>query len=169
MPSLSPALLAQAIRTQESMSPGELVAHGDVLFSKQRVMFLEILSFGRDGVEEAHLRGMVDFLAVLQRVAESVSADVAAPVEMPEFSAAVERAALWFKALESDNSANMAPMIDSWLDGMQRKGEPAIGAMLVNLLREKGMIDAPLASGMVITLHAVADVFSTRCGRLKTG
>ena len=169
MASLTPALVAKAIRAQESMSPEQWLAHGDVLFAKQRVMFLEIVSFGRDGVEEPQLRGMVDFLAVLQRVAESLSAKIASPVEMPEFSAAVERAVLWFKTLDSDNLSEMTPMIDAWFAGMEKKGEPLIWAMLMNLLQEKRIIEAPLASGMVITLHAVADVFSARCRRLRAG
>lgn len=166
MPSITPALVAKSIRIQESMSLENWLAHGDVLFAKQRVMFLEIVSFGRDGVEESQLRGMVDFLAVLQRAAESVSAEVAAPVEMPEFSAAVERAVLWFKTLESDSRKEMAPMVDAWFKGIQQRGEPTIWALLMNLIQEKRIIDAPLASGMVITLHAVADVYSTRIGCL---
>ena len=164
MPVVTAKRIAEAIKKQDSMSTEKWLAHGDELFIKQRVMFLELLTFGRDGVTAEQLKAMVDMLAVLQRVAEGLSDEASRPVEMPEFSDAVKRSYLWFQELQSGRSDELGRMVGTWAKGVQRTGEPAIWALLVNVIQENGILMAPLAEGMVITLHSIADVFSGRCG-----
>jgi len=58
-------------------------------------------------------------------------------------------------------------MIRAWLDAMDRQSEPVIWAWLVNLLKEHDILTCSLATEMVVTIYAVADVFSRRLGKAK--
>ena len=165
MPTVSPKRLADALSKQESLSPQGWLDRCDELAVEQRVMFLELVTFARDGVTEEQLRELIGFLSVLQYLAKDLSQEVAAPVEMPEFSSAVERVVLWFKAYQEDWEKGVDTMIEDWLDEMDRTGEPVIWSLCTNTLQQHGILQAPLASGMMITLYAIADVFAKRCAK----
>ena len=160
--------MAEAINRQALLSTSEaLYARCDELAASQQVMFMELVSFARDGATDGQITELIGFLSVMQYLAESISKDAAAPVKMPEFREAVKRAIFWFKTFDSDDSADQKQMIGKWLESMERQGEPVIWAWLTNLLKKHGILQSDLAEGMVVTLYAVADVFSRRLARAK--
>jgi hypothetical protein len=116
------------------------------------------------------LRGLTEligFLSVMQYLAEGISKGVARPVKMPEFRESVKRAIFWFKTFDSDDPADQKQMLGSWLESMEQQGEPVIWAWVTNMLKKHDILTCPLAEGMVVTIYAVADVFSRRFAKLK--
>lgn len=165
MPNVTPEQMAAAIDMQNLLSTNEaLYARCDELAQTQQFMFMELASFARDGATDPQITELIGFLSVLQYLAESISKDAARPVKQPEFGAAVKRALLWFKTFDSQGKDEM---IKAWVQAMEQQGEPVIWAWLVNILRENDMLTCDLAEGMVVTLYAVADVFSRRLGVSK--
>jgi hypothetical protein len=86
---------------------------------------------------------------------------------MPEFQESVERAVLFFKTMETDDTRDQTRMAAAWFEGMDRQGEPVIWAVCIQTLQSQGILAAPLAVDMGITLYAVADVFSRRLADVK--
>ena len=81
---------------------------------------------------------------------------------MPEFQSSVKRAVLWFKTLQTDDKQDTARMMAAWLDSITRNSEPVIWAWCVEVLKKHGLMSAPLAQDIVITLYAIADAYSRR-------
>jgi hypothetical protein len=91
--------------------------------------------------------------------------DAARQVRLPEFPAAVKRSIFWFKTFDSEDPADREQMVVKWLEGMERKGEPVIWAWLVNVIKKHDILTCSLATGMVVALYGVADVFGTRLAK----
>ena len=51
--------------------------------------------------------------------------------------------------------------------GMERESEPIVWAWVVNLLKQHDILTCPLATGIVVTIYAVADAFSRRMAKAK--
>ncbi len=162
MQRVSPKRMAAAVRKHEALSSQALYARCDELAVLQKTMFMELVSFARDGATDGQITELIGFLSIMQYLAEDFSTDAAMPVRMPEFSAAVERAVLWLKTLETYDPHDRDRMTMAWLDGMQQRGEPVIWAWLVNVLKRHDILNCPLVTGMVVTLYAVAEVYSDR-------
>jgi hypothetical protein len=168
MPRVTPEQMAAAINKQTLLSTSEaLYARCDELAVLQRVMFMELVSFARDGATDDQITELIGFLSVMQYLAEGISKGVARPVKMPEFRESVKRAIFWFKTFDSDDLADQKQMVDTWLESMAQQGEPVIWAWVTNMLKKHGILTCSLAGGMVVTIYAVADVFSRRFAKLK--
>ena len=124
---------------------------------------MELLSFGRDGASDAQTRALVDYLSVLQFVAAATSELASAPVDLQELRAGVERATHFFHAATTDNPAHFGRMIRAWYEAVGLRNKP-VWAVCVETLQQHGIMASPLAEGMVVTLYAIADVFSRRLG-----
>lgn len=165
MKSITPEQMAQAIIRQESLAGTQAwIDRCDVLFARQPVVFPELVSFHRDGVTAEQLCALVGFLSTLQFLADDVMPTAAKPVEHPEFAAAVERAVVWFSTLDKCGGADFERKMSGWFNGLARDGAPVVWAQCLHVIRSHGILQAELAQDMVITLHAVADVFSSRLG-----
>jgi hypothetical protein len=168
MPRVTPDQMAAAISSQMKLATSEaLYARCDELAVLQKVMFMELVSFARDGATDDQITELIGFLSVMQYLAEDISKGVARPVKMPEFRDSVKRAIFWFKTFDSDDPANQKQMIGSWLESMEQQGEPVIWAWVTNMFKKHGILTCSLAEGMVITIWAVADVFSRRFAKVK--
>jgi hypothetical protein len=168
MSTITPAMIAKAIVRQKRLTESEWQLRCDGLFEQQRVMFLELVTFARDGATMDQYRAIIDFLSELQFLSAEVSESAAAPVRMPEFQAAVKRAVLYFKTLQTDDREDIERMVAAWNEGVVQKGEPVIWALCVETLRQHGIPSSPLGSEMGTTLYAVADVFSRRLANPAT-
>ncbi len=167
MPRVTPDQMAAAITKHSMLSTSEaLFARCDELAVLQHVMFMDLASFARDGATDDQITELIGFLSVMQYLAEGISREAARPVEMPEFSKAVERAVLWFKTFDSDDSADQSQMMGAWMKSMEQQGEPVIWAWLTHILKKHGILTCALAQGMVITLYAVADVYGRRLAKV---
>jgi len=168
MPRVTPGQMAAAINRQALLSTSEaLYARCDELAALQKIMFMDLVSFARDGATDDQITELIGFLSVMQYLAEATSKDAAAPVKMPEFREAVKRAIFWFKTFDSDDSTDQKQMIGKWLESMEQQSEPVIWAWLTKLLQKHEILQCDLTEGMVITLYAVADVFGRRLARAK--
>jgi hypothetical protein len=136
---------------------------------QQRVMFLELATFGRDGVTDEQFQALINFLSVLQFLAKDLSETAAVPVAMPEFRESVKRSVLFFKTMETDDTHDQTRMAAAWFEGVDRQGEPVIWAVCIQTLQSHGILAAPLVVDMGITLYAVADVFSRKLAGIKRG
>jgi hypothetical protein len=168
MPKLTPDQMAAAISKQMKQSTNEaLYARCDELAVLQKVMFMELVSFARDGATDDQITELIGFLSVMQYLADDISKGVARPVKMPEFRESVKRALFWFKTFDSDDPTDQKQMMGSWLKSMEQQGEPVIWAWVTNMLKKHGILTCSLAEEMVVTIYAVADVFSRRFAKLK--
>lgn len=168
MPKLTPDQMAAAISSQMKLATSEaLYARCDELAVLQHIMFMELASFARDGATDDQITELIGFLSVMQYLADGISKGVARPVKMPEFRESVKRAIFWFKTFESDDPADQEQMIGCWLESLEQQGEPVIWAWVTNMLKKHGILTCSLAEGMVVTIYAVADVFSRRFAKVK--
>ena len=154
--------MAAAINRQKLLATSEaLYARCDELNQSQQFMFMELASFVSDGATDPQIIELIGFLSVMQFLAESVSLRSARPVKKPEFRDAVKRASLWFKTFDSEDKDRMT---EAWVKSMERQGEPVIWAWLVGILGKNDILTCDLAEDMVVTLYAVADIYSRRLG-----
>jgi hypothetical protein len=100
---ISASQFARALSKQLALTDQEWIQRCDELFQQQRVLFLELVTFARDGASDDQFRPLVDFLSCCQFVAIDEPGNVSAPVDLPEFQAAIERATLFFKSLFTDD------------------------------------------------------------------
>ena len=76
--------MAAAINRQALLSTSEaLYARCDELAALQQIMFMDLVSFARDGATDDQITELIGFLSVMQYLAEATSKDAAAPVKMP--------------------------------------------------------------------------------------
>lgn len=168
MPKITTDQMVAAISSQMKLTTSDaLYARCDELAVLQQVMFRELVSFARDGATDDQITELIGFLSVMQYLAEGISKGVARPVKMPEFRESVKRAIFWFKTYDSDDPADQKQMIGRWMESMEQRGEPVIWAWVTNMLKKHGILTCSLAEGMVVTIYAVADVFSTRFAKMK--
>jgi hypothetical protein len=157
----TPSKFAQALARQQALTDTEWLHRADELAEQQHIVLMELLSFGRDGASDAQTRALVDYLSVLQFVAADTSELASAPVDLQELRAGVERAMRFFHAATTDDSAHFARMIRAWHEGVAQRNEP-VWAVCLETLQQHGIMASPLAEGIVVTLYAIADVFSRR-------
>lgn len=162
MSTVSPANFAQAQARQQALTDAEWLLRCDELAQSQPVLFMELLTFGRDGAAPAQTRALVDYLSTMQFVAAGVSVSASAPVGMEEFRAAIQRTGHLFHAINTDDRRHFERMIRAWHEGMVQRSEPVVWAGCVATLKQHGILSAPLMKDMVVTLCAIADVFSRR-------
>jgi hypothetical protein len=159
---VSIAEYAKAFAWQKSLTDAEWVQRCDELALQQRVLFLELLTFPRDGLAAQPSRCLIDYLSTLQFLSSAISPAASAPVLLPEFQAAVKRNLQFFHSLSTDDRAHFERMILAWHEGTVNRSEPTIWAGCIETLRQPGLLAHPLVKAIVVTLCAIADVFSRR-------
>jgi hypothetical protein len=159
---VSPIQYATVLACHKALSDEAWLRRIDELAVQQRVLFLELLSFARDGLPAQQVRCLIDYLATLQFVSAMISKSASAPVLLPEFQAAVKRAMLFFHALETDDWAHFDRMVMAFHESTISQTEPVIWAGCIETLHLPGIFDHALAKDIVVTLYAIADVFSRR-------
>jgi hypothetical protein len=159
---VSPLEYAQALARQKALSDEAWLWRCDELAVEQRVLFLELLIFARDGLPAQQLKSLINYLSVLQSISAAISKSASAPVLLPEFQAAVKRAMLFFHAIKTDDRAHFDRMVKAFHDSTITQTEPIIWAGCIETLREPGILTHPLLNDIVVTLYAIADVFSRR-------
>jgi hypothetical protein len=167
MSRISTSQFAKALSRQRALTDTRWIERCDELFLQQRVLFLELVTFGRDGATDPQFRALIDFRSCCQIVAVEEPGDVSSPVELPEFQSAVERATLFFKSLVTNNRGEFMGRMRGWYDDVVSRDEPVVWAACVDTLQQHGIMASPLAQAMVETLYAIADVYSRRFARLK--
>lgn len=164
MSTVSPANFAKAQARQQALSDAEWLLRCDELAQRQPVLFMELITFGRDGAAPAQTRALVDYLSTMQFVAAGVSASAAAPIEVEELRAAVWRTGKFFHAINTDDRQHFERMMRAWQEGVVERSEPVVWAGCVETLKQHDILSSPLMKDMVVTLYAIADVFSRRLG-----
>ena len=159
---ISTTQYAAAFVKQTSLSDGDWLLRCDELAEQQRILFLELVTFSRDGLPDQQSRCLIDFLSTLQFVSSAISKSAADPVELPEFQAAIKRAIQYFYALTTDDKAHFARMVQTWHDSTVSRSEPVIWAGCIETLRQPGILEHPRGKDIVVTLYAIVDVFSRR-------
>lgn len=161
MPLITQQQYAAAESWQNSLTEKQWLARCDELAVEQRFVFLELLSFSRDGATHEQTVGLLSFLSVLQRLAHQVSSDCAAPIEEAELAAGVKRGWQFFQATSSDDPAYEARLHRLWFESVQASGEPLLWDGCWMLMRKTSVVDSPL-QGMVLTLFGLVDCYSHR-------
>lgn len=169
MPLITPDQFSIAEARLKSLSHGQWMKLSDELFVEQRLIFLELLSFGRDGATNDQTMGMIGFLSVVQSLAKEVSPDCAKPIEEAEFTEGVKRAYLFFQATGSEDPDEENRLHRLWFESVQTSGEPILWVGCWQLMQQTQMIDSPLAQGMAVTLFALVDCYSLRLGKYSEG
>ena len=159
---VSPMQYAKAMDRQKALSDAEWLRRCDELAVEQRVFFLELLTFGRDGLPPQQLKILIDYLSVLQHFSVGISKSASAPVLLPEFQASVKRAMQFFHAITTDDQVHFGRILKAFYDSTIMQTEPLIWAGCIEIFREPGILDHALAKDIVVTLFAIADVFSRR-------
>ena len=159
---VSPIEYTKALARQRVLSNEAWLVRCDELAVEQRVLFLELVTFGRDGLPAQQLKSLINYLSVLQSITAMISKSASAPVLLPEFQAAVKRAMLFFHALTTDDRAHFDRMVKTFHDSTITQTEPIIWAGCIEILREPDILAHPLLNDIVVTLYAIADVFSRR-------
>jgi hypothetical protein len=157
---------ARALARQQALTDSEWLRRADELAQHQHVLLMELLSFGRDGASDAQTRALVDYLSVLQFVAAATSDQASAPVGLEELRDGVERATRFSHAATTDNSAHFGRIMRAWHEAVALRREP-VWAVCLETLQQHEIMASPLAEGMVVTLYAIADVFSRRLGDVR--
>ena len=153
---------ARAFARQKSLTDTDWVARCDELAQQQRVLFLELSTFLRDGLPLAQSRCLIDYLSTLQFVSCELCPLASAPVMLPEFQAAIKRSLQFFHAINTDDRPHLNRMVQAWHESVVTRTEPVVWAGCIETLRRPGLLNNPLTEGIVVTLYAIADVFSRR-------
>ena len=82
---VSPIEYAKALARQRALSDEALLVRSDELAVEQRLLFLEIPTFARDGLPAQQLKGLLDYLSVLQSISATISIPASTQVLLPEF------------------------------------------------------------------------------------
>jgi len=159
---ISTTQYAAAFVKQTSLSDGDWLLRCDELAEQQRILFLELVTFSRDGLPAQQSRCLIDFLSTLQFVSSAISNSASDPVDLPEFQVAIKRAMQYFYAPTTDDKAHFARMVQAWHDSTVSRSESVIWAACIETLRQPGILEHSLGKDIVVTLYAIADVFSRR-------
>ena len=117
-----------AMKRQRSLTDPQWLQRCDELAQQQPTMFFELLTFPSDGVPADAARKLIDCLSALQFASREVSESVSAPVQMPEFRAAVLKSMQFFHAISTDDRPHFDRMMKAWYEGMVEGGEPVVWA-----------------------------------------
>jgi hypothetical protein len=161
MNAVSPPQFSQALAKQKALADKEWLQRCDALGKEQPEMFLELLTFPRDGLPADSSRLLIDYLATLQSVSGEISEAAAEPVSLAEFQASVKRTMLFFHALNTDDRAHYDRMMQSWSESWAGKSE-VIWAGCMEVLSSPEIVGHPLFNAVVVTLSAIADVYARR-------
>jgi hypothetical protein len=153
---------SRAFARQKSLSDTAWVSRCDELAQQQRGLFLELATFLRDGLPLEQSRCLIDYFSTLQFVSCEISPTASAPVMLPEFQAAIKRTLQFFHAIETDDRQHFDRMIQAWHESVVTRTEPVVWAGCIETLRQPGILNHPLTEGIIVTLYAIADVFSRR-------
>jgi hypothetical protein len=164
MSRVSPARFARARARQEALTDSEWLLRCDELAQQQHVLLMELLTFGRDGASASQVRSLIDYLSSLQFLAADEAGPASAPVGLPELRRAVERAVCFFHAATTDDRPHFDRIIRAWNEGVALRSEPVVWAGCIETLKQHEILSSPLAREMVVTLYAIADVYSRRLG-----
>jgi len=110
------------------------------LAQQQPTIFSSLLTFPSDGASADAARKLIDYLSALQFASQEVSAAVSAPVQMPEFRAAVLKSMQFFYAISTDDRAHFDGMMKAWYEGLVDGGEPMVWAGCVEILQDSEII-----------------------------
>jgi hypothetical protein len=153
---------ARAFARQKSLSDTDWVARCDELAQQQRVLFLEMTTFLRDGLPLEQSRCLIDYLSTLQFLGCELGTSASAPVMLPEFQAAIKRSLQFFHAIKTDDRPHFDRMAQAWHESVVTRTKPLVWAGCIETLRQPGLLNHPLTEGIVVTIYAIADVFSRR-------
>ena len=159
---VSTTVYARFFARQKSLSDTDWVSRCDELAQQQRVIFLELTTFLRDGVPLEQSRCMIDYLSTLQFLSCELCPSASAPVMLPEFQAAIKRSLQLFHAIETDDRPHFDRMVQAWHENVVTRTEPVVWAGCIDTLRQPGLLSHPLTEEIVVTLYAIADIFSRR-------
>jgi hypothetical protein len=101
----------------------------------------------------------------MQRAATSIN--IGTPVSPDEFRESVNRAYEWFTARQKDGAEEIASRIAGWVGDVALDDEPGIWVACLELIKDHRLLEADLVVSLVITMHAIADVFSRRIESLS--
>ena len=164
---ISSTQFAKVLARQKALADAEWLQRCDELAIQQRVLFLELVTFSRDGLPDQQSRCLIDFLSALQYVSSEVFKSAADPVLPPQFQSAIKRAMLFFKSITTDDNAHFGRLVEAWHQGTANRCEPVIWAGCIATLQEPGILTHRLGEGIVITLYAIADIYSRRLESAK--
>ena len=153
---------AQAFVRQKRLTDAAWLQRCDELAIEQRVLFMELLTFGRDGLNASATRALIDYLSVLQAIADTVAKHASVPVEMPEFQAAILRTGQFFHAADTDDRDHSARITKAWFKVVVDRREPVVWNGCIETLQQHGILTSPLIKDAVVTLWAIADIYSRR-------
>ena len=164
MPKIDLKWISSELKSQrQSGAKGVLAMVGEVE-PKQPLIFAEIASLARDGASDHELAGVVGYLTLMQRAAASIN--VGTTVSPDEYRESVNRAYDWFTTLQNDGAEGMASRIAGWVADVALDGEPGIWVACLELIKTHRLLEADLVGPLIITMHAIADVFSRRIDAL---
>jgi hypothetical protein len=151
-----------ALLWAQGLSDQAFVARCDELFVEQRLPFLELLSFARDGAADHEFKALITYLSILQKLAKEHFPAAAVPIEQDEFASAIKRAYNSFHSIESDDPAHANRLVQAWIETTMQRGEEVVWAGCIMTLQDGNIMASPFYDGMVPTIYAVADCYSRR-------
>lgn len=161
MPVVTPSMYAQSMTRAGRLTGMAWTQRCDQLAVEQRFVFLELLSFGRDGTSGEHVVALMNYLSTLQDLAKGISAEASRPIEVEELAPAVERATLYFGKAAAGDAKHEKRTHRGWLASVAAE-QPVIWAACTELLQSTGMIHTDLGVGITITLYALTDCYARR-------
>jgi hypothetical protein len=100
----------------------------------------------------------------MQRAA--ISLRIGSQVSPDEYRESVNRACDWFTSLQKGGAEGMASRIAGWVADVALDGEPSIWVACLELIKTHRLLESDLVAPLIITMHAIADVFSRRIDAL---
>jgi len=164
MPRIDPDWIASELKSHRQFSPEDLLAMTREVASQQPLIFSEIANLAPDGAEDHELAGVVRYLNLMQRAAASIR--IGSPVTPDEYRESVNRAYDWFTTLRKDGAEGIAAKITGWVCDVAIDREPGIWVACLELIKAHRLLEADLVASLIITMHAIADVFSRRIDAL---
>jgi hypothetical protein len=154
--------LAGALARQHALAEVEWMRRADALAEQQRVLFMELLSFSRDGASAEQIKGFVDFLSVLQAVAAETSGKAAAPVTVEELRDGVHRAySIFCDQIGRGGAFERGQGMRQWGAGLDSETAP-VWMLCIDTIESCEVFKSSLAEQMAVTLFAIAYAFGNR-------
>jgi len=165
MPKIDQDWIASELESQRQSGPEAVLAMTREVANQQPLIFAEIANLAHDGAGGHELAGVVGYLTIMQRAATSIN--IGTPVSPDEFRESVNRAYEWFTARQKDGAEEIASRIAGWVGDVALDDEPGIWVACLELIKDHRLLEADLVVSLVITMHAIADVFSRRIESLS--
>ena len=164
MPRIDPDWIASELKSHWQFGPEDLLAMTREVASQQPTIFSEIANLAPDGAEDHELAGVVRYLTLMQRAAASIR--IGSPVSPDEYRESVNRAYDWFTTLRNNGAEGIAAKITGWVCDVAIDREPGVWVPCLELIKAHRLLEAGLVASLIITMHAIADVFSRRIDAL---